>query len=160
MAATLRSERRGVLPEDVLHRAADLAERRAVAQRLLDGRQDVVGAAGRGAQLLEALLDERLVAVLLERLEARDLRVLALGVDAQEVRDLDLVLFVLVDADDDVLAEAVALLVAPGRLVDLAGDELDRVDRAAELVDLGDQLQRTGLDLRGQRLDEVGPRER
>ena len=38
-------ERRRVLAEDVLHRAADLAERGAVAQRVLDERQQVVGAA-------------------------------------------------------------------------------------------------------------------
>ena len=67
---------------------------------------------------------------------------------------------VLVDADDDVLAGAVALLVAPGRLVDLVRDELDRVDRAAELVDLLDQLPARALDLVGQRLDEVGAGER
>ena len=47
---------------------------------------------------------------------------------------------VLVDADDDVLLLAVALLVAPGGFVDLAGDELDGVDRAAELVDFGDEF--------------------
>ena len=34
----------------------------------------------------------------------------------------------IVDADDNVLLCAVALLVAPGRLVDLGGHELDRVN--------------------------------
>ena len=75
------------------------------------------------AQLLEALLDERLVAVGLERRQPLDLLALGLGVDAQQVGDLELVLDVLVDAHDDVLADAIALLVAPGALVDLAGDE-------------------------------------
>ena len=50
----------------------------------------------------------------LERLQALDLLALGLGVDAQQVRHLELLLDVLVDADDDVLADAVALLVAPG----------------------------------------------
>ena len=70
------------------------------------------------------------------------------------------VFLVRVHADDDVLADAVALLVAPRRLVDLAGDELDRVDRAAQRVDLRDQLVRARFDLVGQRLDQVGARER
>ena len=49
--------------------------------------------AARGlAQLLQALLDELLVAVGLERLQALELLALGLGVDAQEVRDLDVVL--------------------------------------------------------------------
>jgi hypothetical protein len=47
---------------------------------------------------------------------------------------------------------AIALLIAPGGLVDFAGDELERVDRPAELVDLGDEFQGTRLDLIGQRL--------
>ena len=66
------------------------------------------------AQLLEAPLDELLVAVGLERRQALDLLALGLRVDAQQVGDLELVLDVLVDADDDVLLDAVALLVAPG----------------------------------------------
>ena len=148
-------------PEDVLHRAADLAHRAAVLERLADRVHEVVGAARGLAQLVEALRDELVVAVGLERRQARraasrsDSRV-----DAQDVLDLDRVLLVLVDADDDVLLEAVALLVAPGRLVDLVRDELDRVDRAAELVDLRDQLVGARLDLVGQRLDVVGARER
>ena len=56
----------------------------------------------------------------LNALSALELVLLALGIDAQDVLDLDVVLDVLVDADDDVLLEAVALLVAPGGLVDLA----------------------------------------
>ena len=89
------------------------------------------------------------------------LSALGLGIDAQQVGHLDLlVVDVAVDADDDVLLDAVALLVAPGRLVDLAGDELDGLDRAAELVDLGDQLARAGLEFVGQRLDVVRAGER
>ena len=45
----------------------------------------------------------------------------------------------LVDADDDILADPVALVVAEGGLLDLVLDEVDRLHRAPELVDLGDQ---------------------
>src|SRR5271166_1036630 len=151
------SERRRVLPEHVLHRAADLAQRAAVLERRADRRQQVLAAASALAQLLQALLDDDLVALGLERRQALQLQALGLGIDPQQVGHLDVVLLIGVHADDDVLADAVALLVAPRRLVDLARDELDRVDRAAEGVDLRDQLQRPALDLVGERLDEVGP---
>ena len=85
---------------------------------------------------------------------------LRLGVDAEDVRHLRIVLDELVDADDDVLGDPVALVVAESGLLDLVLDEVDRVDRPAELVDLRDQLAGAGLDLVGQRLDEVRPRER
>ena len=126
-----------VLAEDVAHRAADLADRaRGPCSAARIGGQQVLVAAGGLAQLLEALVDQLLVAVRLERLQALDLRALGLGVDAQDVLDLGVLLDVLVDADDDVLLGAVALVVAEGGLLDLALDERDRVDRAAQLVDL------------------------
>src|SRR5512132_1555864 len=115
------SDRRLIGAEDVLHGAAHLAHRAAIAQGGLDRRQQAAGAARDLAQLLQPALDEIVVAVGLERLQARHLLALGLGVDAQQVGHLD-VLFVdvAVDAHHDVLAGAVALLVAPSGLVDLA----------------------------------------
>ena len=116
--------------------------------------------ARRLAQLLEPLVGQLLVAALLERLQPLELLALGLGVDAQDLLDLGVLLLVLVDADDDVLLRAVALVVAEGGLLDLALDERDRLDRAAHLVDLLDQPARAVLDLLGQRLDVVGAGER
>jgi hypothetical protein len=119
-------------------------------------RQEQVGGPARAlAHLLEAARDEVLIAIGLERLQPRNLLALRLGVDAKDVLDLGRVLDVLVDADDDVLPGAVALVVAERRLLDLVLDEGDGVDRSAELVDLGDELERSQLDLVGQCLDEV-----
>src|SRR3984885_1707787 len=98
---------------------------------------------------------------MLERLEPLDLLALGLRIDAEDVRHLGLALVdELVDADDDVLTGAVALVVAERGLLDLVLDEVDRADRAAEAVDLLDQLVRADLDLVGQRLDEVRAGER
>ena len=112
------------------------------------------------AQLLEPLVHALLVAVGLELLQPLDLLALGLRVDAQDLDVVELVGDELVHADDDVLLLLVALLVAPGRLLDLGADERDALDRAAELVDLVDQLLRARLDLVGERLDEVGAGER
>src|SRR5215212_6456221 len=128
-----------VLAEDVPHRAADLPDRARVLERLADRRQEVLVTAGGAAQLLQPLVGELLVAALLERLQPLDLLALGLRVDAQDVLDLGVVLLVLVDADDDVLPRAVALVVAEGRLLDLALDERDRLDRPAHPVHLVDQ---------------------
>ena len=76
----------------------------------------------------------------LKAFEPRQLALLGLGVDAEDVDVVDLVGDVLVDADDDVLAALVALVVAERRLLDLALHELQRLDRAAELFDLVHQL--------------------
>src|ERR1700730_16139973 len=54
-------EGRRVLPEDVLHRSADLADRGAVLQRLADRRQQILLSAGDLVQLLEARLEHTLV---------------------------------------------------------------------------------------------------
>src|SRR3954454_17760753 len=105
--AGFASEVRAVLAEDVLHRAADLAHRGAVAQGVLDEGQEVLGALGRVAQLFQASLDLLLVAVGLEPLEPLDLLVFGLGVDAQDVLDDEVLLDELVDADHDVLLDAV-----------------------------------------------------
>src|SRR4051794_12844600 len=149
-----------VLAEDVAHRAAGLAERGPVAQGVVQDGQQVVAPLRRVADLLQTLVDELLVALGLERLQALDLRVLGGRVDAQGLGDLRVLLDVVVDADHDVLALLVALGIAPGRLLDLVLDEVDRVHAAAELVDLGDQLARARLDLVGERLDEVRAGER
>ncbi len=108
----------------------------AVAEGFADEGDEVLGALGGVAELLEALVDLGLVAACLELLEAGDLGALGFGVDAKEGRDVEFLLDELVDADDDVLLGAVALLVAPGALVDLVGDELDGLGGAANLVDL------------------------
>ena len=72
----------------------------AVLQGLADHGHEVLGAARGGAELLQALLDQRAVARGLEGGQALELLALGLGVDAQQVRHLELVLDVLVDADD------------------------------------------------------------
>src|SRR3954454_378228 len=159
-AAWKRLDVRLVLAEDVAHRPTDLAHRARVLQRLADAGHEVVGAAGDLAQLLQAPVGQRLVAIGLERLQPLDLGAFGLGIDTEDVLDFDVLFDVLVDADHDVLAGAVALLVAPGRLLDLALDERDGVDRPAELVDLADELRGPRLDVLGERLDEVGARER
>jgi len=64
------------------------------------------------AHLGEPLGDERLVAVGLERRQTFDLLTLGLGIDAQQIGDLERLLDELVDADDDVLLDPVALVVA------------------------------------------------
>src|SRR3954452_22530679 len=87
--AGFASEVRAVLAEDVLHRAADLAHGGAIAQRVLDEGQEVVLALGRVAEGLEALVDLLGVAVGLELRQPVDLGLLGLGVDAQELLDLD-----------------------------------------------------------------------
>src|SRR5205807_269797 len=122
-------------------RAAHLAQRGAGLQSLPQHRQQVAGPRSRLADLFEAAVDERLITVRLERLQPLDLLALRLGIDAQDVGNLDLaVLDELVHPDDDVLSRAVALVVPERRLLDLSLDEVDRVDRSSELVDLGDQL--------------------
>src|SRR5581483_9670295 len=78
-------QRRLIVAEHVAHRAAHLAHRGAVLQRLPDPRQQVLGAAGGLAQLLEPRLHELLVAACLELLQARDLGVLAGLVDLEDV---------------------------------------------------------------------------
>src|SRR3712207_8496193 len=66
-----------------------------------------------------------LVALGLEALQALELVALRLRVDAQDLLDLDVVLLVLVDADHDVLARAVALVVAEGGLLDRKSTRLN-----------------------------------
>ena len=62
---------------------------------------------------------ELLVTVALEVSQARDLFAFGGGVDAHDVGDLQVLLDELVDADDDVLLEPVALVVAERGLLDL-----------------------------------------
>ena len=91
-------------------------------------------------EVVEPALDPAPVALGLEPPEPLQLAPLRLGIDAEDVDVVDGVGHVLVDADDDVLTGPVALVVGGRRLLDLALDELERLDRAAELVDLADQL--------------------
>src|SRR5829696_5592488 len=166
VATTRRDERSGaplrlvVLAEHLAHDAADLADRGLLGQGVADRVEQVPVGLGGLAELAELGLQLLVVAVRLELLQPVDLLLLRLRVDAQDLDVVDLVGDVLVDADDDVLLDPVALLVAPGRLLDLGADERDRLDGAAELLDLVDQVLRALLDLVGQRLDEVGAGER
>src|SRR5207249_8860338 len=91
-----------------------------------------------------------------------ELPLLPRRVEPMQLDVLFLALVEAVDADDHALARLDLLLVAERGLLDLALDEalLDRRDRAAALVDLRNQLTRPGLELVGERLDEVGAAER
>src|SRR3954454_13120731 len=129
-----------VFAEDLAHRAADLADRGVGGEGGADRAEEVAVAAGDVAEGIELGLDLGLIAVLLEGLEAGELALLGLGVDLEDVDVVDLVGDELVDADDDVLAALVALVVAERRLLDLALHELKRLDRAAHLFDLLHQL--------------------
>src|SRR5258708_39876604 len=100
------SERRRVGAEDVLHGPAHLSERCSVLQRLADRGQQVLAAAGRLPQLLETSRRESLLAVGLELLQATDLLALGLGLDAEQIRNLDVLLLEGVDADPDARVEA------------------------------------------------------
>src|SRR5829696_5919578 len=128
----------GVLAELVAHHAADLAQAGALLERSAHRDEQVLAAAACGAQLLEPGSHRLLVAVGLERLEALELLALGLRVHTQDLHLVDRVGHVLVHPDDDVLLLLVALLVAPGGLLDLGPDERDALDRAAQLVDLVD----------------------
>src|SRR4051794_16498860 len=128
-----------VLAEFVAHDAADLADRGVRLERGADRLEQVARPARRLAKIVEPPPELVLVAVLLERLQALDLLLFGLRVYPE---DLDVVLGlrdVLVDAHDDILAACVALVVAPGGLLDLRADVRDALDRAAQLLDLVDQ---------------------
>ena len=112
------------------------------------------------SQLVEPGAYGLVVALPLEGLEALELLALRARVELEDLGVVDLLGHVAIDPHDDVLLEPVALVVPEGGLLDLGADELERLHRAAERVDALDQLERTGLDLVGQRLDEVGARER
>src|SRR5581483_9004794 len=124
-AATAETSGLGVLPELLAHDAAYLPDRRAVLQGRADRVEEVAVAAGHLAELLEPRLHRVGVAIGLELLQPLDLLPLGLGVDLQDLDVVDLVGDVLVHADDDVLLDPVALLVAPRRLLDLGPDERD-----------------------------------
>src|SRR5215213_10395448 len=145
----------GVLAELVAHDAANLAQAGALLERRAHRHEQVLAAAAGGAQLLEAGVHRLVVAVFLEGLEALDLLALGLRVHPQDLDLVDRVGHVLVHPDDDVLLLLVALLVAPGRLLDLGADERNALHRAAQLVDLVDQRLRRLLDLVGEGLDDV-----
>src|SRR5437763_563004 len=116
------------------------AARAAVPQPLAQRRQQSPAPAGALDDLLEPPLHQRLVAVGIECLQPLELGAFGLGIDAQDVLHLDRLLDELIYAHHDVLAGAVALVVAERRLLDLALDELNRIDRSSEVVDLGDEL--------------------
>src|SRR5215211_1308016 len=136
-----------VLAEHVAHRAAGLTDRGAVAQRVLERIEEVAVASGYPPKVLQAALDHLGVPAVLEPLEPLELALLGLRVDLQDLDVVNLIGHVLVDADDDVLTVPVALVVGGGGLLDLALDELQRPHRAAELLDLVDQLPGPHLDL-------------
>src|SRR3954447_1885759 len=149
-----------VLAELLAHDAAHLADRGVRLQGRADRLEQVAAAVGDRAQLFEPGLQLVVVAVLLEGRQPLDLLGLGFRVDAKDVDVVVRLGDVLVDADDDVLTVLVALVVAPGRLLDLRADVRDALDRAAQLLDLVDQLLGTRLDLVRQRFDEVRAGER
>ena len=150
-----------VVAEHVAHRPAHLADRAAVLQRLAQHRQHVVGPAGALADLLQARCHHA-------RRRGPSLNAFSRATcsrsDSGSTRRMSGTSGVsstnLLTPDDDVLLDAVALVVAEGRLLDLVLDEVDRLHRAAQLVDLVDELLGAALDLVGERLDEVGAGER
>src|SRR4029079_17336943 len=91
-----------------------------------------------------------------------ELTLLGRGIDALQLDPVALRLFVAVDAHDHALAAFDLLLPVERRLLDLVLDEaaLDRLHRAAEAVDLLDELPRARFQLVRQRLDEVRAAER
>src|SRR5215211_9334716 len=95
--AALEERAAAVLAEDVSHRVADLADRAAGAERLLDRREEVGVAASGLAQLLELGVHGLLIAVCLPLSEAIELSLLGLRVDLEDVDVVDLVGDVLVD---------------------------------------------------------------
>ena len=135
----------------------------ACALRALDqhGHQVRLGR-GRGAQLGQPALHLGAVAARADGLHAADLLALHLGVDAMDRRLAVVALGVAVDADDDLIVIVDLLLQLERRVGDLALRvvALDRLDHAAELVDLGEVGVGLLLHLVGQRLDEVGAAER
>src|SRR4051794_20687987 len=88
---TLEERAAAVLAEDVPHRVADVADRAAGTQRLLDRRQQIAVALGHVTQSLEALVELRLVARLLEGGEALQLASLRFRIDLEDVDIVDLV---------------------------------------------------------------------
>src|SRR5438046_6397368 len=80
-----------VFAEGVAHRAAHLADRRAVAQRVLDRIEQVAVAVSDLTELRKAGIDGSLVPGLLERLEALDLATLRFGIHPEDLDLVDLV---------------------------------------------------------------------
>src|ERR1700754_1428728 len=106
LAAALEEGAALVFAEDVAHRAADLADRGVGGEGGADRVEEVAVAAGDLAEGLQFGVDRRLVAVLLEGLEARQLALLGLRIDLEDVHVVDLVGDEFVDPDDDVLTRA------------------------------------------------------
>jgi hypothetical protein len=117
---------------------------------------------GGGAQLAERLLDRGALAASAHGLDAGDLLALQGGIDAQDLQLGVVALAVVVDADDDPLAAVDLALQRIRRVGDLTLREprLDRLDHAAELVDLAEVLVGLGLQLVGERLHEIRAPER
>src|SRR5205807_1816113 len=160
MGGTLGPSDLLVLVELLAHHAACLADRGAVRQRGPDRVEQVAVALRHLAQLVQPPRHGVLVAVGLERGEPLHLVALGIRIDLEDVHVVDLVGHVLVHPAHDVLLDPVALLVTPGRLLDLGPDERDRLHRAAQLLHLLHQVQGPLLDLVRERLHEVGARER
>ena len=140
---------------------ADLPHRAPQPQRLPHRKQQVLVRARDPPDLFQRPRSGLGVPLGSDALRPLQLPPLRLRIEPVELDRLLLVLLVAVDTDDDALALLDLALVAERRVLDLALDEalLDRRNRAADLVDPLDQLPRRLLELRRQRLDEVGAAE-
>ena len=147
---------------ELAERAADLADRAACAEGFADGRKEVAGAGGGLADEGEGARGVLGVAFGAHAREAVALALLAGRIDAMELDARVGFLAELVDADDDLPVRLDGGLEAVGGFLDLALNKagFDRGNSAAELVDAGDQLGRTLLEIRGERLDVLGAAER
>ena len=154
---------RCVGPENTPEHIADLAEGRAGVDRVDEARHEILRPLGGPPDVVERRLCASAVAASAESLRPRDLIALDGGIDALDRDARPVARFVeLVDADDDLVAALDRLLRAVGRVADLVlhPAALDRRDRAALRVDLGDQLARALRERVGERLDVVRARQR
>ena len=148
----MRVVRAELLTQGVAHLADRAAGRESVAHR----RQQVGLAAGGLANPSEGGIGVAVVSLRTGALRALDPAPFRLGIEAMKLHVLLLALFESVHAHDDPLPGFDLALERERRLLDLVLREtlLDRLDRAAELVDPLDQLPGALLELTRERLNE------
>src|SRR5438270_4682139 len=162
IAVVLPLSRRLVHAEDVAQCVTDLAKGRLAPERVLHRIQQVLGAASGVLDVLQTLVDRRLVSCPSELLHPGRLAPLHVGVDGKHLGRFRRLLLEAVDADDDLLAVVDGFGPGEGRLLDLVlhVTGLDGGHGAAHAGDLLDVAPGLGLDLVGEALDEVRPRKR
>ncbi len=153
-------------PEHGAEAIGDLAERGVRHDGPHDRRHQVVPAPRRALDRVERVLRGRMVPAFPECGQFRLLRLLEARIDLQDRNVTPLTPLsvggISIDADDDLVAALQRLLVAIGRLLDLAllVAGVDRPDRTAPLVDLAQIIEDARLDLRGESFEPVGTAER